>query len=134
MREFTSGGPVRNAEGLEGTAAAWGRESAWIDYVGAIGRHNFGVTLMDDPANPRPSRYHVRDYGLFAINPFGQAAYTQGGAEALPADPLELAPGEATRYRYGLYIHRGGVDEGDVPGVYETFTELPDVVSEVKDQ
>jgi hypothetical protein len=121
MREMIAKGPVVTAEGGQGTKGAWGRPAAWIDYVGPVAGHNFGVTVMDDPKNPRASRYHVRDYGLFAINPFGQGAYTKGTDGEIPAAPLALKPGESARFRYGLYIHRGDAAEGHVAEAYEQF-------------
>lgn len=121
MREFISEGPVTNSEGTVGTPDLWGKPTAWIDYVGAIGDHSFGVTLMDHPDNFRPSRYHVRDYGLFSINPFGEAAYSRGEEEA---KPVTLQPGETLNLRYGLYVHAGGVEEGRVAEVYDQFVAI----------
>jgi len=122
MREMVAHGPVVNADGLQGTKPCWGRASAWIDYSGPVGSHMFGVTLMDDPRNPRPSRYHVRDYGLFAINPFGQESYTKGSDEALEAAPVKLEPGQSISFRYGLYVHLGDAAEWHVAKVYERFS------------
>jgi hypothetical protein len=118
MREFIGGGPIVNAEGMQGTAACWGKPSAWIDYSGPIGANRFGVAVMDAPENFRPSRYHVRDYGLFSISPFGESAYTNG---AQSAAPLTLQPGDKVTLRYGLYVHTGDALEGDVPAVYRQF-------------
>lgn len=119
MREFISRAPVVNHAGATGTAALWGKPAPWIDYTGPIAGQTYGVTIMDDPDNFRPSRYHVRDYGLFAINPFGESAYT-GGAEE--AKPVTLQPGEKLKLRYGLYVHAGGTEEADVAGAYREFT------------
>jgi hypothetical protein len=120
MREMAGGGPVVSADGVEGANANWGKTSRWIDYNGPIDGRTFGATIMDHPDNPRPSRYHVRDYGLFTINPFGAKSYT-GGKE--PADPPTLKQGETTRYRYGLWIHGEGVEPEDVERVYEQFVQ-----------
>jgi len=120
MREMVSGGPVNGASGDSGSGELWGKLNRWIDYCGPVGNQTFGVTLMDHPQNPRPSRYHVRNYGLFAINPFGQKSYT-GGNEKLPANPLELAPGESTRFRYGLFVHSGTTEPKQVEAAFQQF-------------
>jgi hypothetical protein len=119
MRELVTGAPVVNNEGVTGTAALWGKPADWIDYTGPIAGQTYGVTLMDHPGNFRPSRYHVRHYGLFAINPFGESDYT-GGAEA--EQPVTLQPDEKLKLRYGLYIHTGGTEEANVAGAYRQFT------------
>lgn len=120
MRESTAGGPVTGCNGVVGSKQLWGHALPWIDYAGPVSGEMVGVTLMDYPDNFRPSRYHVRDYGLFAINPFGEAAYT-GGQQ--PEQPLTLEPGNSVRLRYGLYVHRGDAASGDVAGAYEQFVE-----------
>jgi hypothetical protein len=118
MREIVGGGPVINAEGVVGSAASWGKPSPWIDYAGPVGKAQLGVAIMDDPHNFRPSRYHVRDYGLFAISPFGEGAYTNG---AQPAAPVKLEPGKKLSLHYGLYVHRGDSTEGHVAETYQEF-------------
>ncbi len=120
MRESVSNGPVINADGVSGTKSMWGKPSRWVDYCGPINEQVFGVTLMDHPENPWESRYHVRDYGLFAINPCGSHAYTNGEAEA---HDLTLKTDENIRFRFGLYVHENQLETEAIEQVYQQFTE-----------
>jgi Methane oxygenase PmoA len=115
-------GKIRNADGLEGEAGCWGKPSAWIDYVGHFENDQVGVALFDHPQNFRPSRYHVRNYGLYTISPFGEGAY-QNALEK--AAPVTLTPTDKPlQLRYGMFIHSGSLASGDVKATYETYLKL----------
>ena len=120
MKERNTG-KVVSSDGTEGTAACWGRSFPWVDYSGTVDGKTHGVTLMDHPDNFRPSRYHVRDYGLFSISPFGERAYTKGKE---PARPVRLKQGEDLGLRYAIYFHGGDAVAGHVKQAYEQFVKI----------
>ncbi|HXJ60266.1 MAG TPA: PmoA family protein, partial [Verrucomicrobiae bacterium] len=52
--------------------ATWGKRADWCDYYGPVHGKTVGIAIFDHPSNPKhPTWWHVRDYGLFAANPFG---------------------------------------------------------------
>lgn len=120
MKERNTGHVV-SSDGTEGTAACWGRPFAWIDYSGTVNGNTHGVTLMDHPDNFRPSRYHVRNYGLFSISPFGERAYTKGKEEA---KPVHLKQDEDLSLTYAIYFHGGDVEGGKVKEAYDQFLSV----------
>lgn len=115
-----NGGRVTASDGSTTTAKCWGRNFPWVDYSGEVGGKTAGVTIMDHPGNFRPSRYHVRDYGLFSVSPFGEKAYTNGASAAAP---VHLDQDGTLRLRYGLYVHDGDSAAAGIPAVYETFVQ-----------
>jgi hypothetical protein len=118
MREKV-GGIIVNAEGKKTTKECWGQPSKWVDYTGPVEGQTHGVAIMDHPSNFRPSRYHVRDYGLFSVSPFGEGSYQNDKAKA---QPVTLEKGKsALRVRYGLYVHNGDAVAGKVADAYEQF-------------
>jgi hypothetical protein len=120
-----SGGRIENSEGGVDEPQTWGKRADWCDYSGPVGDHRVGIAIFDDPGNFRhPTYWMVRNYGLFACNPFGVRAYTgdanQDGTHVIPQG------GELT-FRYRVLIHEGDATEAGVAGLYASFAEPPTV-------
>jgi len=119
LQEDTGTGHITNADGLKGESALWGKSSNWCDYSGLIGGEKVGVAILDDPRNPRhPVRWHVRAYGLFAANPFGNATFT---GDKTQASPTALEPGKSLRFRYRLIIHPGDAAAAGLPAQWDRY-------------
>lgn len=116
MREKV-GGLVVNSEGQKATAGCWGQNANWVDYTGEVNGKQYGVALMDFPENFRRSRYHVRDYGLFSLSPFGEGVYQNDVNKAQPVILDDSKP--SLRLRYGIFVHDGGPT--DVAEAYAQF-------------
>ncbi|WP_437187181.1 PmoA family protein [Planctomicrobium sp. SH668] len=123
MCESKGGGPVTTSNGVTGTQDAWGRTAAWINYDGPVDGNVFGVTMMDAPENAWKSRYHVRNYGLFSVNPFGDAAYTSESGSPQPAHSRTLQKGDSLRFRYGLWVHGPDVNAEKIESQFQLFAE-----------
>lgn len=108
----SSGGLIRNAYGGLTEKECWGKAAPWVDYSGELEGRTVGICVCDHPLNPRyPTRWHVRDYGLFTANPFGLSHYkagfeTNGG--------FLLSGGQSVTFRYRLLIHTGSAADAAV--------------------
>ena len=93
-------GNYRNSNGIEGEDV-WAKRAIWCNLTGKIKDENISVAIIDHPKNVGyPSYWHARGYGLFAVNPLGQKALSNG------KDVLnfKLKNGESTTFRYRLVV------------------------------
>ena len=103
--------------------AAWGKRADWCDYSGPVEGKTVGITIFDHPSNPQhPTWWHVRDYGLFAANPFGIHNF-----ESKPAGTgdMTIPAGQSVTFRYRIYMHEGAPDEGKIAGLYKSYSSEP---------
>lgn len=116
------GGRIEDADGRVSEKECWGRPSRWCDYSGGLapGGPVVGVAILSHPStHGHPTHWHVRDYGLFAANPFGLSAFTKGAEDGA----LELAPGASLDFRYAVLTHRGDAHAADVEGVWREWSQ-----------
>ena len=97
----------------------WGKRAEWCDYHGPVQGKTLGVAIFDHPKNPRhPTWWHVRDYGLFAANPFGLHDFEKKPAGA---GNMTIAPNQSVTFRYRFYMHEGDEKQGRVAERYKEY-------------
>jgi hypothetical protein len=114
-----NGGLMTNSEGAQTEKNVWGRRADWVDYDGVVEGQKVGIVVFDHPQNYRhPPPWHVRDYGLFAVNPFGVKDFEPKAAEQ---GGRELAPGASMRFRYRVVVHPGDTPEKKIADWYSEY-------------
>jgi len=102
----------------------WGKRADWCYYYGPVaggsnGRETLGVAIFDHPDNPRhPTTWHVRDYGLFAANPFGLHDFEK---KPKGTGDMTIPAGQSVTFRYRFYYHRGDEKEARVAEQYQKY-------------
>jgi hypothetical protein len=97
-------GNYLTSEGRQGNDA-WSSRASWCKVYGKMGNDSVSVVIIDHPKNPNyPTFWHARGYGLFAANPLGEKAFTNGKSEK----NLKLQPGESVTFRYRIVIDEAG--------------------------
>jgi len=101
--------------------ATWGKHAEWCDYYGPVAGKIVGIAIFDHPSNPRhPTTWHVRDYGLFAANPFGLRDFEK---QEKGAGDLTVPAGKSITFRYRFYIHSGTTEEAKVADRYAEYAK-----------
>src|SRR5580692_386993 len=112
-------GVIVNSEGARKMDQTWGKPASWVDYSGELNGEKVGVVLLEHPESfHHPSRWHVRDYGLLAINPFGSNSFDK----AAPVSQFTLAKGKSIRLRYRIVIHPE-MGAAEIGRLYRGFAE-----------
>jgi hypothetical protein len=121
--EAKKGGRIVNNEGLE-NEAAWGIPAPWVDYTGPVEGEALGIAIFSHPKSFRPNtRWHVRTYGLFAANPFGQKDFPK--KELSEQGAFTIKKGDELTLRYRVLLHRGTTEEAGIAEAYQEFAALP---------
>ena len=98
----------------------WGQHAKWVTMSGPVAGKPYAITFMDHPSNLRhPTRWHARDYGLLAVNPFADHAYDP----AAPERKVTLRPGKSVRLRYRVVVHPK-MDGAAIERLYKAWVNL----------
>jgi hypothetical protein len=112
------GGKMVDADGRVGMVNVWGKRSNWVDYTTDLDGERLGVAIFDHPQNPRhPTYWHARDYGLFALNPFGRNAFDDKAEES----QWKLPKGDKLTFRWRVVVHPGDAASGQVADLYAQY-------------
>ena len=121
------GGRLLASTGRTGEKQIRGQNATWCDYSGMTEGRHAGVLLVPDSANSLTSRYHARDYGLLAANPFARQSLDAG-------DKLttNIARGESLRLRFAVVLHSGAkMNEADNTSVQSLHKAVVKILAEL---
>ena len=114
-------GHIVNSDGVRDDKT-WGKRAQWCDYYGPVEGKTVGIAIFDHPSNPRhPTWWHVRDYGLFAANPFGQHDFESLTDKS--AGNLTVPAGKSVTFRYRFYLHEGDEVQAKVAEKYQQYAK-----------
>ncbi|MGL4513114.1 MAG: PmoA family protein [Lacipirellulaceae bacterium] len=124
------GGKIIDSLGREGDAT-WGRGAPWVDYSGPLtppaGGADApvgGIAILTHPGAFRaPCKWHVRSYGLFGANPFGQAEFPE--SDDAPQGVAKLAKGASIVLRHRVVLHDRHGDAATIDGWLATLAAEP---------
>lgn len=84
----------------------WGQRAKWVAMRGPIAGKEYEIVFMEHPQSLRhPTRWHARDYGLFAANPFCEAEMSK--TQPKESGAFTLKSGESLTLKYRILIHTG---------------------------
>jgi Family of unknown function (DUF6807) len=113
------GGKIITSEGLE-DEKAWGKPAAWVDYHGLVEGETLGIAILNHPSSFRyPTGWHVRTYGLFAANPFGNGDFRGEQVETSHT----MKKGESLTLRYRVIFHKGDEKAGKIAEAFANYSK-----------
>jgi hypothetical protein len=116
-----NGGIMTNSEGAQTEKNVWGKRAEWVDYDGTVDGQKVGIVIFDNPKNPNhPPRWHSRDYGLFAVNPFGVKEFDPKSTDA---GGRTLSAGDSLHFRYRVVIHPGDYPKQKIADLYNEYVK-----------
>ena len=113
-------GLYHSSEGIEGEDV-WGTRARWMELSGQVDEKPASIIIFDRPDNVGfPTYWHARGYGLFAANPLGQKALSDGKEEL----NFKLKDGESVTFTYRIAVHAGKpLSDKEVEKMYQDFSK-----------
>ncbi|MBI3736357.1 PmoA family protein [Candidatus Sumerlaeota bacterium] len=111
-------------DGVEKSKGVWGKTSAWVALRGAVAGANgdepLTLAIFAHPSTHNfPPYWHARDYGLFAVNPWGRHEYdkTQEPRKEI------LEAGKSVNVHFRVVIYDSVVDKARLDKDYAEFVK-----------
>ena len=116
-----STGHAFNSNGIR-DHAIWGKHANWVCYYGPDPKGNpVGVAIFSHPGNLRsPTTWHARDYGLFAVNPFGLHDFEPD--KPTGAGDYTIKKGDSLTLRYRFYFAKGQPTPEALDAGFQNYT------------
>ncbi|MCA9215262.1 MAG: DUF1593 domain-containing protein [Planctomycetales bacterium] len=96
----------------------WSKSAAWVDYHGPVEGEHVGIAFLNHPSSFRhPTRWHVRDYGLFTANAFGPQSLDATEASGT----FTLKTEESVRLRHRIVFHEGDEKAAGIAKAYQAY-------------
>ena len=113
-------GHILNDSGVKDTQV-WGQHASWVTMSGPVAGKPYAITFMDHPSNLRhPTRWHARDYGLFAANPFCEGDMDKSKAKG--DGDYTLKAGQSITLKYRILITEGDEAAAKQEARYKEYT------------
>ncbi|MDO5307964.1 MAG: PmoA family protein [Planctomycetia bacterium] len=136
----TWGGRIENDLGSV-DAQTWSEKAHWVNYVGPVEKYltgeelarelakdakswdypltTAGVAIINGPNSLNQTPWsHVRDYGLFAINPFGQNDFEP---KTPGSGTRKLSKGDTLQFSFRVILHNGDLSASELDAQLEAF-------------
>lgn len=113
------GGTIINSEG-DRDKQAWSKAAKWCSYSGPVDGEQLGVAMLNHPSSFRhPTKWHVRDYGLFTANAFASKQFNKSQPDAT----FELKKGERIQLHHRFLFHKGDAKSADIAKAFEAYAK-----------
>ena len=102
----------------------WGKHANWVCYHGPDPKGNpVAVVIFSHPSNLRsPTTWHARDYGLFAVNPFGLHDFEPD--KPVGAGDYTIKKGDSLTLRYRFYFAKGQPTTEALDAIFRAYAKV----------
>ena len=120
-------GQIVNSEG-DRDGKTWSKEADWVGYHGQVDGEHVGIAFLNHPSSFRhPTRWHVREYGLFTANAFGPKSLNPSE----PSGTFTLKNGQSVDLHHRIIFHKGDEQAASIAAAYRDYAasgvvKLPD--------